>query len=116
MKKFNPQDVLEQFGNDMELFETVVEQFNEELPRYVKQLTDACEKENWQEVYKMAHKIHGAAANFLENPVREISKQMEVLAKRNQTGGLQELATHLESHAKEFLNTLNTMRTTKAAS
>ncbi len=116
MKKFNPKEVLQQFDNDYDLFETVVDQFNEELPKYVKQLAVACEKENWKEVYQIAHKIHGAAANFLENPVREISKQMEVLAQRNQTGGLVELSTHLETHAEELLATLNKIKSLRAAS
>jgi HPt (histidine-containing phosphotransfer) domain-containing protein len=115
MKKINAREVLEQFDNDTELFKTVVDQFNEELPRYVKQLSEACEKKNWKEVHQLAHKIHGAAANFLENPVRELSKQMEVLAQRNQTGGLQELSKHLETHSKELLTHLKKMKTTKAA-
>lgn len=116
MKKLNLQEVLTQFDNDTELFKTVVDQLSEELPKYVKQLSEACEKQNWKEVHKIAHKIHGAAANFLENPVRELSKQMEVLAQRNQTGGLQELSKHLEAQSKEFLSDLKKAKVTKAAS
>jgi hypothetical protein len=44
MKKINAREVLEQFDNDTELFKTVVDQFNEELPRYVKRGTsEVCE-------------------------------------------------------------------------
>lgn len=115
MKHLNVNELLSHFGDDTELLQQVVYEFCREVPHQVKLLKKACEANNWSEVYRLSHKIHGAAANFLKNPVSEIAKQMEVLAERNQTAGIAALSKHLEHSTNELCKELNQLTFDKVA-
>ncbi len=116
MNKSKQKELLGHFDNDLQLLQQVLYEFSRETPHLVKALTEACETENWSEVYRLSHKIYGAAANFLENPVCELAKQIEVLSQRNQTSGLLALSKHLDAQSKTLIGELTSLDFKKVAS
>jgi PAS domain S-box-containing protein len=74
----NLAEALPRFGDDMDFFVTMLADFIENIPERILLIEAAIEKNNVQDVTRLAHNLKGASANFSAEGVRSGAAEIEL--------------------------------------
>ncbi|MBK27159.1 MAG: hypothetical protein CME70_24360 [Halobacteriovorax sp.] len=79
---FDAKSFVENFGNDQEIIQFLVEQFKESAPRLIDEIDQALSENNFVKLEASAHSLKGALSNFFCLELREIASQLEHCARK----------------------------------
>ncbi len=80
---FDAKAFVENFGNDQEIIQFLVEQFKESAPRLIDEIDQALHDGNFKKLEASAHSLKGALSNFFCLELRETAGKLEECARRN---------------------------------
>jgi two-component system sensor histidine kinase/response regulator len=103
----NFHNALERFGGDKEFFKEILEEFLSYIPKQLEVLDEAVKKGDTSEAEREAHKIKGAAENVGAGRIAGLSFKLELLARKGDLTGAEEIVTNLKSQLEILQEHIN---------
>jgi two-component system, sensor histidine kinase and response regulator len=97
---------LHRMGDDRELFQEMVTLLRSDAPRWLSVVAAALRDGDAARMQRAAHTLKGLAANFGAGRAVAAAAEVELLAKLQQTNGLQAAVTELEESLDELVAAL----------
>jgi HPt (histidine-containing phosphotransfer) domain-containing protein len=98
--------VIQRLG-DEELFKEIIAVFVETCPKYILQLDNALQNQQWSLVEKIAHKIKGAASNIGSDLVRDNAIAIECAVQKQDFESVTLEFTQLNKNIQKLLTLLD---------
>ena len=93
---FDKTALMERLMDDMELFETVISGFLDDMPKQIEALTKHINQKNTEDAGKQGHQIKGASGNVGADALRKIASEIEIAGKAGDSDILILLLPRLE--------------------
>ena len=93
---FDKDALMDRLMGDMELFETVISGFLEDMPKQIDILTKHINQKNSADAGRQGHQIKGASGNVGADALREIASEIDIAGKSGDLDGLSSLLPQLE--------------------
>ena len=97
------EQLLEHFEYDIELIQTLKEQFQLRFSQAFEELDQAIELDDFETIRMSAHSLKGAISNFFCEPLRNCALAIEQKASVHDNSGLIELLTSLKKEAPKLI-------------
>jgi len=99
---FDKAGALDRMDDDMELFNSIIEIFLDDIPIQIQSLQEAVDKNDVPLVQRQAHIIKGASGNVGAVTLQKASYQMEMAAKNGNLGQAPEMLNAIKDKFDEF--------------
>jgi len=101
--------VLDHFGGDAKLIEEIAEIFVRSSEEWLSQLHDALERQDADQVRRIAHTLKGSASNFLAKDVCAAAARLEAVARSGELTTAPETLAALELQVGRLREALDTL-------
>lgn len=98
---FNPKELLEELGNDKDVYNSIIEVFIHETKDKLKELEIDLSNLDFKNIFQDSHYIKGAAGNVTANRIYDLAFKLELAGKERKSEELNYLFKKL---LKEFDN------------
>lgn len=105
---FDRTELLDRFDDDMEFLAEVAEQFREDLPGLLQEISDAASRNDGEHLERASHSLKGAASNFGAERVVSLAAILEASGSAGTPGGedsqetIRQLVTASEKLSEEL--------------
>jgi CheY-like chemotaxis protein len=112
---FQPEEVLERFGGDVELIQEILALIDRDLPQYVARLRQAVDGRDMALAARLAHTIKGTVGEVAAVQLPGLAVSIERAALASEAGAASALVPAVEAAASDLLAALHTWQATVIA-
>ncbi len=108
---FDLQEFMERVQNDKGLLLELLDIFTEDYKTKRQLLSEAIDKQDYEQVRSIAHSLKGATGNISAKVLRETFNQIENMAKAENLEGIDRILVVLDSQYEELKSRIDAVRT-----
>ncbi|MCA9398975.1 MAG: Hpt domain-containing protein [Candidatus Omnitrophica bacterium] len=103
-------EFMERVQDDKELLLELLDIFMEDFQEKRRQLGDAIEKNDVEQVKSIAHSLKGASGNISAKPLRQSCLKLEEIGKEGKLDGGQELLVTIDQQYQDLVKRIETLK------
>ncbi len=107
---FDLQEFMERVQNDKELLLELLDIFVEDYKTKRQLLSEAIDKQDYEQVRSIAHSLKGATGNISAKALRQTFMQIEEMAKAGNLEGIDKILVILDSQYEELQSRIDAVR------